>query len=282
MCGITGFLTSFTKNECEMKLVVKHMADRLVHRGPDDSGVWVDREAGVALGHRRLSILDLSPEGHQPMHSESGRYVIVFNGEVYNFEELRATLIFPMTDISMAAVLKHRNEFQKFQLPFVEFLTFEAVSDKWNLLVVAQRLNITVPQTHYISDSRSLERVYPILKFPMVLKPYRLMIWTNGHCTAASVKYAESLLLYQLATGKTVDTVDGYATGVRSRWLLGDLAWLWKVLARNELPPSPRFPKRTRSIFQFLNSFDSHTRCEESRWHDMKPFLFELARFVRR
>jgi asparagine synthase (glutamine-hydrolysing) len=92
MCGITGFLTSSTKNEFEMKLVVKHMADRLVHRGPDDSGVWVDREAGVALGHRRLSILDLSPDGHQPMHSESGRYVMVFNGEVYNFEELRATL----------------------------------------------------------------------------------------------------------------------------------------------------------------------------------------------
>ena len=92
MCGIAGFLTSSTENEFEMKLVVAQMADQLVHRGPDDSGVWVDREAGVALGHRRLSILDLSPEGHQPMHSESGRYVIVFNGEVYNFEELRATL----------------------------------------------------------------------------------------------------------------------------------------------------------------------------------------------
>src|ERR1700745_3436434 len=92
MCGITGFLTSSTKNECEMKLVVKHMADQLVHRGPDDSGVWVDRLAGVAFGHRRLSILDLSPDGHQPMRSESGRYVIVFNGEIYNFDELRLTL----------------------------------------------------------------------------------------------------------------------------------------------------------------------------------------------
>jgi asparagine synthase (glutamine-hydrolysing) len=75
-----------------MKLVVARMADQLVHRGPDDSGVWVDRQVGVALGHRRLSILDLSPDGHQPMHSESGRYVIVFNGEVYNFDELRPVL----------------------------------------------------------------------------------------------------------------------------------------------------------------------------------------------
>jgi asparagine synthase (glutamine-hydrolysing) len=75
-----------------MKVLVARMADQLVHRGPDDSGVWVDRQAGIAFGHRRLSILDLSPDGHQPMHSESGRYVIAFNGEVYNFAELRATL----------------------------------------------------------------------------------------------------------------------------------------------------------------------------------------------
>jgi len=92
MCGITGFLTSSADSEFEMKVVVARMADQLVHRGPDDSGVWVDRQAGVAFGHRRLSILDLSPDGHQPMHSESGRYVIVFNGEVYNFAELRSTL----------------------------------------------------------------------------------------------------------------------------------------------------------------------------------------------
>ena len=68
------------------------MADQLVHRGPDDSGVWVDAEAGVALGFRRLAIVDLSPAGHQPMISSSGRYVIVFNGEVYNFGELRKDL----------------------------------------------------------------------------------------------------------------------------------------------------------------------------------------------
>jgi len=68
------------------------MADQLVHRGPDDSGLWADAEAGVALGFRRLSIVDLSPAGHQPMTSASGRYVVVFNGEVYNFGELRKDL----------------------------------------------------------------------------------------------------------------------------------------------------------------------------------------------
>lgn len=92
MCGITGFLTSASQNDLEMMLAVGRMADQLTHRGPDDSGVWVDCRAGIAFGHRRLSILDLSPDGHQPMHSQSGRYVIVFNGEVYNFNELRASL----------------------------------------------------------------------------------------------------------------------------------------------------------------------------------------------
>jgi asparagine synthase (glutamine-hydrolysing) len=68
------------------------MANTLRHRGPDDAGVWVDAAAGVALGHRRLSILDLSPAGHQPMVSPSGRYVIVFNGEIYNCQQLRREL----------------------------------------------------------------------------------------------------------------------------------------------------------------------------------------------
>jgi asparagine synthase (glutamine-hydrolysing) len=65
------------------------MADALQHRGPDDSGVWADAAAGIALGHRRLSILDLSPAGHQPMFSSSGRFVMVYNGEIYNCEEIR-------------------------------------------------------------------------------------------------------------------------------------------------------------------------------------------------
>jgi asparagine synthase (glutamine-hydrolysing) len=75
MCGIAGFLTSSSKTEQELKILASSMADQLAHRGPDDSGVWVDPRAGVALGHRRLSILDLSTDGRQPMHSESGRYV---------------------------------------------------------------------------------------------------------------------------------------------------------------------------------------------------------------
>lgn len=68
------------------------MSEAVAHRGPDDSGVWVDREAGIGLSHRRLSIVDLSPEGHQPMASADGRYVLVYNGEIYNFQPLRKEL----------------------------------------------------------------------------------------------------------------------------------------------------------------------------------------------
>jgi asparagine synthase (glutamine-hydrolysing) len=68
------------------------LAEKLAHRGPDDQGVWVDGDAGIALGHRRLAVVDLSPAGHQPMVSASDRYVVVFNGEIYNHPELRREL----------------------------------------------------------------------------------------------------------------------------------------------------------------------------------------------
>lgn len=89
MCGIAGFLTTRSV-ACEG--VLQRMLDRLVHRGPDDRGTWVDQQSGVALGHTRLAILDLSPSGHQPMQSPSGRYVVVFDGEIYNHGRLRQQL----------------------------------------------------------------------------------------------------------------------------------------------------------------------------------------------
>ena len=93
MCGIAGFLDPRgTTDRAALEATAGAMAHAIAHRGPDDEGTWVDADAGVALGHRRLSIVDLSPEGHQPMASASGRYVIVFNGEIYNYEAIRAEL----------------------------------------------------------------------------------------------------------------------------------------------------------------------------------------------
>jgi asparagine synthase (glutamine-hydrolysing) len=92
MCGLTGLVHRGASAE-GLESEIRAMTRVIAHRGPDDEGFWVDAEHGVALGHRRLSIVDLSPEGHQPMRSESGRYVMVFNGEVYNYEDLRKELL---------------------------------------------------------------------------------------------------------------------------------------------------------------------------------------------
>jgi asparagine synthase (glutamine-hydrolysing) len=73
-------------------MILRRMTDTIVHRGPDADGFWLDSDAGIALGHRRLSILDLSPEGNQPMVSSGGRFVVVFNGEIYNYRDIRAEL----------------------------------------------------------------------------------------------------------------------------------------------------------------------------------------------
>jgi len=89
MCGLTGFITSGSANNERLQVVVHTMTDTITHRGPDDSGIWVDDQAGIALGHRRLAVQDISPQGHQPMLSVSGRFVIVFNGEIYNFRAIR-------------------------------------------------------------------------------------------------------------------------------------------------------------------------------------------------
>lgn len=91
MCGIVGAL-QFNNADFDWQDTLLRMASALTHRGPDDSGVWFDAEAGIGLTQRRLSIVDLSPEGHQPMLSADGRYIVTFNGEIYNFRKLRAEL----------------------------------------------------------------------------------------------------------------------------------------------------------------------------------------------
>jgi asparagine synthase (glutamine-hydrolysing) len=93
MCGLTGFIDLRRQTpQDRLEDLARRMADTILHRGPDDGGVWADAEAGVALGFRRLSIVDLTAAGHQPMLSADGRHVIVYNGEVYNAEELRPEL----------------------------------------------------------------------------------------------------------------------------------------------------------------------------------------------
>jgi asparagine synthase (glutamine-hydrolysing) len=92
MCGLAGFLQSRNFAPESAADNARAMVARIAHRGPDDSGIWTDLDAGVAIAHCRLSVVDLSPAGCQPMMSRSGRFVFVFNGEIYNHSELRRLL----------------------------------------------------------------------------------------------------------------------------------------------------------------------------------------------
>ncbi|MDD9926693.1 MAG: asparagine synthase (glutamine-hydrolyzing) [Rhodospirillaceae bacterium] len=93
MCGIAGFLDLKRQTDAQsLASQAEAMGGAQIHRGPDSGGVWTDEAAGIALSFRRLAIIDLSPAGDQPMVSASGRHVLIFNGEIYNFKELRADL----------------------------------------------------------------------------------------------------------------------------------------------------------------------------------------------
>src|SRR5689334_18210596 len=92
MCGFAGFVVWDGSDPAESRRALCAMVRTIRHRGPDDEGVWHSQDGVVGLGFRRLAILDLSPTGHQPMLSKTGRFAIVFNGEVYNHMELRDDL----------------------------------------------------------------------------------------------------------------------------------------------------------------------------------------------
>src|SRR5271166_1538492 len=92
MCGISGVWFLRRQADADARSIVRGMADAIRHRGPDAGDEWIDGQTGVALAHRRLSILDLSSAGAQPMQDFTGRFVIVFNGEIYNHLDLRRSL----------------------------------------------------------------------------------------------------------------------------------------------------------------------------------------------
>ena len=90
MCGIAGYIDKSGKYKTSHELL-KKMTDKMIHRGPDAEGQWIDKR--VALGHRRLSIIDLDAKSNQPMFSHDKRFVIIYNGEIYNYVELKEELV---------------------------------------------------------------------------------------------------------------------------------------------------------------------------------------------
>jgi asparagine synthase (glutamine-hydrolysing) len=147
MCGILGFFDPGGVDESGSMALAKRMGDRIAHRGPDDHGEWCDANAGIVLGQRRLSINDLSPAGHQPMQSASGRYVIVLNGEIYNFLELKVDLVrsgYPFKGDSDTEVALAMIEHHGFEESLSQFVGMYAIAlwdrDSRRLILARDRL----------------------------------------------------------------------------------------------------------------------------------------------
>ena len=92
MCGLAGIWSDNILKIDDIKISLNKMSKSIKHRGPDSQGIWIDGSSGLGFAHQRLSIIDLSDAGHQPMVSNSGRYVLAFNGEIYNHMDLRYTI----------------------------------------------------------------------------------------------------------------------------------------------------------------------------------------------
>jgi asparagine synthase (glutamine-hydrolysing) len=160
MCGIAGVWRFGGGAEDDLRARARAMADSVRHRGPDDDGVWVDAPAGVALGFRRLAIIDLSDAGAQPMVSASGRYVIVFNGEIYNYQRLakelgtRAYRGTSDTEVLLAAIEQWGVEGAVER--FIGMFAF-AVWDRETRTLSLVRDRIGIKPLHYALTSRGIE-----------------------------------------------------------------------------------------------------------------------------
>ncbi len=188
MCGVVGFWVCPPLSLGEAKRLISCMADKLQHRGPDDSGIWLDEQAGLALGHRRLSIIDLSTAGRQPMHSSSGRFVISYNGEIYNFQELKADLtrlgrtFRTHTDTEVILEAIEQWGFEEALLRFVGMFAF-ALWDraKRQLYLVRDRLG-KKPMYFYANDGlvlfgSELKALCAHPKFPRTIDPSALALF---------------------------------------------------------------------------------------------------------
>ena len=329
-------------------------------------------------------------------------FIEILKGESF---KRNVKIILPMTEVSTYLVLKNRKEFTGINIPFTSFETFNDLTDKLRLFELALQLGIPIPKTYFIKKPDDIVTIYKKLKLPVVLKPYRSRILTNGGWISTSVKYANSIkeleeiivrteylnkhpfllqeyiegrgqgifalydhekpitffahrrlrekppsggvsvlsesievdtymrkitrkildhvqwygvamvefkvtpegipylmevnarfwgslqlaidagvdfpwLLYQLVTGETVDRVNNYKIGLKNRWLLGDMDHLYMRLFKKEKGQLLSYSEKWQSIKCFLNFFQKDTRYEVNRWDDLKPFFFELKKYL--
>jgi asparagine synthase (glutamine-hydrolysing) len=211
------------------------MASRLVHRGPDDEGIWSDDAAGIGLGFRRLSIIDLSPAGHQPMLSASGRYVIVFNGEVYNFaairEELDRAAMSPSwrghsdTEVMLAAMEAWGIDGAVRR--FVGMFAF-AVWDRQErrLHLVRDRVGVKplyyAPSSEVLLFSSELKAMAAVEGFPLDVSRDALSLYTRYAYVPAPYTIYEGV--FKVRPGTIVSIDEGGKVRERVYWSLADVA----------------------------------------------------------
>ena len=322
-------------------------------------------------------------------------------------ESIRRSInvIFPMTEISTYLLLKYRYHFAGLSIPFAPFEAFDLLTNKWKLNELASQLDITIPMTYYIKDTKDISNIFSKLEFPVVIKPYRSRIFLHRKWISTSVKYVNSVielentiartewlsrcpfmiqeyiqgegrviftlynqgdpivffahkrlrekppsggvsvlsesievdprmreitekildyvkwhgvamvefkvssegipylmevnarfwgslqlaidtgvdfpyLLYKLAVDEGHEKVEGYKIGIKSRWLLGDLDHLYLIL-KNDSGLYLKASSKWRLILQFLNFFVRDTTYEVNRWDDLRPFFFEIRKYLR-
>ncbi len=233
MCGITGvFSIARGGPAADPKAMAARMADTLAHRGPDGADAWGDAAAGVGLGHRRLAIIDLTPTGAQPMHSADGRYVMVYNGEVYNFRELRRELE-PLghafrgtsdTEVMLAAIAQWGLE--KAVTRFVGMFAFALFDRKERVLhLVRDRLGI---KPLYWSANDGLMLVGSELRALMAHPSFRAEI--DREAVAAFLRYsyvpAPSTIfrgVQKLPPGSILTVKHGGAPTITPYWRLSEV-----------------------------------------------------------
>jgi asparagine synthase (glutamine-hydrolysing) len=156
MCGLTGFLDVDNRHDAtELNHRVARMAATLAHRGPDDQGIWADPATGIALGSRRLAIIDVSPDGHQPMRSASGRYAIAYNGEIYNAREIARSL-----ETAGQAPAWRGHSDTEVMLAAIEAWGFEQALDRFNGMFGFALWDGHDRQLHLVRDRLGIKPLY--------------------------------------------------------------------------------------------------------------------------
>jgi asparagine synthase (glutamine-hydrolysing) len=245
MCGIAGYWSPESrqaKSSADMREIVRRMMATIRYRGPDDEGYRIDVEAGLALGHRRLAIIDLSPGGHQPMVSHSGRYWMVFNGEVFNFLQIRAHLTNvdwrgkSDTEVMLAAIEKWglREAVQKF-IGMFAFALWDAFERK--LFLVRDRLGIKplyygwANGTFLFASELKALRAHP--KFDAVIDHAALALYLRHNHVPGPLSIYRGIRKMMPATILTVDLRNPHVSSLETCWSASD------YVRSHDLPTAP-------------------------------------------